>query len=207
MGVHPVNEDGVSLTSAAHPRLPWYRRIWLALRRPKLSKDSLETIEIDVDRLDYSHEQRLYILNMARTNMNDNEIEKEIQARGLTAPRVTLADIEKVIAYEYFITGDDIHDCTTSVIGEAYKSVPDPEASMLCLTLCVLVLANGFTVTGESACASPENFNAELGRKLARAKAIDKVWAFEGYLLKEKLHVEAMYDRHRKDGNDTAKAP
>ena len=60
------------------------------------------------------------------------------------------------------------------------------------LTFCVLVLKNGFTVTGESACASPENFNEELGRKIARANAVNKVWPLEGYLLKQMLHQTAL---------------
>ena len=55
------------------------------------------------------------------------------------------------------------------------------------LTFCVLVLKNGFTVTGESACASKENFNEEIGRKIARQNAVAKIWALEGYLLKERL--------------------
>lgn len=42
-----MSDDGVALTSTAHPRAPWYRRLWWALRRPKLSPDSLETITID----------------------------------------------------------------------------------------------------------------------------------------------------------------
>ncbi|GHM31555.1 hypothetical protein ECZU45_53420 [Escherichia coli] len=54
-------------------------------------------------------------------------------------------------------------------------------------TICVLVLCNGFIVTGESACASPENFDAEIGRKVARKNAIEKIWPLEGYLLKQKL--------------------
>lgn len=58
------------------------------------------------------------------------------------------------------------------------------------LTLCVLQLRNGFTVTGESACADPANFNAELGRKLAHEDAMRKVWPLEGYLLKERLYWE-----------------
>ena len=62
-----------------------------------------------------------------------------------------------------------------------------PQALRL-LTFCVLVLRNGFTVTGESACASPENFDAELGRKIARQNAINKVWPLMGYALKQKLH-------------------
>jgi hypothetical protein len=55
------------------------------------------------------------------------------------------------------------------------------------LTFCVLVLKNGFTVTGESACASPENFDAEIGRKIARENATQKVWPLMGYELKSKL--------------------
>jgi len=55
------------------------------------------------------------------------------------------------------------------------------------LTFCVLVLRNGFTVTGESACASPENFDAEIGRKIARANAVNKIWPLMGYALKQKL--------------------
>jgi hypothetical protein len=55
------------------------------------------------------------------------------------------------------------------------------------LTFCVLVLRNGFTVTGESACASPENFDAEIGRKVARTNAVSKMWPLMGYALKEKL--------------------
>lgn len=55
------------------------------------------------------------------------------------------------------------------------------------LTFCVLVLANGFTVNGESACASPENFDAEIGRKIARANAVTKIWPLMGYALKERL--------------------
>ncbi|MCY1362259.1 hypothetical protein D3C81_1894390 [compost metagenome] len=55
------------------------------------------------------------------------------------------------------------------------------------LTFCVLVLRNGFTVTGESACASPENFDAEIGRKIARQNAVAKIWPLMGYELRSKL--------------------
>jgi hypothetical protein len=53
------------------------------------------------------------------------------------------------------------------------------------LTFCVLILRNGFTVTGESACASPENFDAEIGRQIARKKAVEKVWPLLGFRLRE----------------------
>lgn len=111
--------------------------------------------------------------------MNDQDIEKEIQAKGLTAARVTPQMIEDSISGEYYVTGD--------------KAVGDSPAlpSLGLLTICILVLRNGFTVLGESACASPENFNAELGRKIAREHAKQKIWALEGYLLRDKLHTAA----------------
>ena len=56
------------------------------------------------------------------------------------------------------------------------------------LTICRLTLVNGFIVTGESACASPENFNVEIGRQIAFDNAREKIWVLEGYLLKQKLH-------------------
>ena len=109
--------------------------------------------------------------------MNDEAIETEIQTKGLTAPRVTPQRIEDVIAEEYSFTAS-----------AALKGTPGESSQALSLlTLCVLVLKNGFTVTGESACASPENFDAELGRKIARKHATDKIWALEGYALKQKL--------------------
>jgi hypothetical protein len=104
-------------------------------------------------------------------------IEQEIQAKGLTAPRVTPADIDANISEQYTFTA-----------ASALKGTPG-ESSPSCklLTICVLVLKNGFTVTGESACASPENFNAELGAKIALGHAKDKIWALMGYALKSKL--------------------
>jgi hypothetical protein len=65
---------------------------------------------------------------------------------------------------------------------------PEVPQSLHLLTFCVLVLRNGFTVTGESACASPENFDAEIGRKVARENAKQKIWPLMGYMLKQQLH-------------------
>jgi hypothetical protein len=55
------------------------------------------------------------------------------------------------------------------------------------LTFCVIILKNGFTVTGESACVSPESFDAEIGRKIARTNAVNKIWPLMGYVLKQRL--------------------
>lgn len=131
--------------------------------------------------------------------MSDHRIEKEIQAKGLTAPRITPVDIEAAIASEHYFTGWDgingalaasnlhqRHADTDTANGQQLPVATPYEATRL-LTFCVLVLRNGFTVTGESACASPENFNAEIGRKIARDNAINKVWPLMGYELRSKL--------------------
>ena len=119
--------------------------------------------------------------------MTDKSIEAEIQAKGLTAPRITpglivanIIDELYFTAHEASIGGDVAQDDRPIVAANAHYL----------LTFCVLTLKNGFTVTGESACASPENFDAELGRKIARKNAVDKCWPLMGYALKEQLTME-----------------
>lgn len=97
--------------------------------------------------------------------MSEQQIEQEIQAKGLTAPRVTPDHVEACIVKEQY----HVFEGTT-------------------VTVCLLHLPNGFTVDGISACASPENFDPEIGRKIARQNAREKIWALEGYLLKQRLH-------------------
>ena len=116
---------------------------------------------------------------------NDNQIEQEIQAKGLTAPRVTPTDLEANIASEHYFTAAEGNNAS-SLPPEVQPPAPSNHPLNL-LTFCVLVLRNGFTVTGESACASPANFDAELGRKIARQNAVAKVWPLMGYELKCRL--------------------
>lgn len=134
--------------------------------------------------------------------MNKPDIETEIQMKGKTAPRVTPAHIESLITSEhYFTAADGVHGANENLMPDEnpidYYQEAHPAESLL--TFCVLVLKNGFTVTGESACASPENFDAEIGRKIARQNAVNKIWLLEGYLLKQRLHEE-------KTESDTDKA-
>lgn len=116
---------------------------------------------------------------------SDDAIEREIVAKGLTAPRVTPDDIKANISSEHYFTAQD-GKRGAAERGAAIGVYPELEL----LTFCVLVLANGFTVTGKSACASPENFDAEIGKKIAREDAINQLWPLMGYALKELLfHV------------------
>lgn len=121
-----------------------------------------------------------------------SEIEKEIQDKGLTAPRVTPQRIKDVVVSEHYFTAANGVNGAISVGEYCGREKPSEDGSDLAplnlLTFCVMVLENGFTVTGESACASPENFDAELGRKIARQNAESKIWMLEGYTLKQKLH-------------------
>lgn len=96
--------------------------------------------------------------------MNDEQIEQEMYEKGLTAPRVTIQRINDVI------------------VDEDYYVFPGTT-----VTICLLKLKNGFSVTGESACASPENFDEELGRKIAFSNAKEAIWALEAYALRERL--------------------
>lgn len=103
----------------------------------------------------------------------------------MDAPRVTPLDIETSIESEhYFAAADGAIHAGGGYAEEVRAGIPQP---LHLLTFCVLVLDNGFTVTGESACASPENFNAETGRQIARQKAVDKVWPLLGFRLRDLL--------------------
>ena len=122
--------------------------------------------------------------------MTDQTIEQDIQAAGKTAPRVTPADIEaNIVSEHYFTAADGLKGFLRERdYSEVEQIMLEHGGSPLhLLTFCVLVLRNGFTVTGESACASPENFDAEIGRKIARANAIAKIWPLMGYALRAQL--------------------
>lgn len=130
--------------------------------------------------------------------MND-PIRLEIKTKGLHASRVTPADIEAEIDSEHYFTAADgvsgalvaqlrAFDPTKSVSHAPLSEDPAAPSPLSRLTFCVLVLKNGFTVTGESVCASPANFDAEIGRKLARQNAVNKIWPLLDFSLRDAIH-------------------
>jgi Phage protein (N4 Gp49/phage Sf6 gene 66) family len=124
----------------------------------------------------------------------DEQIEQEIQTKGLTAPRITPDDIEaNIVAEHYFTARHGVHGAITAMEYTGREDWAHPDvienmpAALGLLTFCVLILRNGFTVTGESACASPENFDAVIGSRIARQNAVQKIWPLMGYELRTKL--------------------
>ena len=102
-----------------------------------------------------------------------------------TAPRIALEDVEGSIKNCYFFTAKEAVD------GSPYQDVKVGDSTSLGLfTICVLTLKNGFVVTGESACASPENYNKEIGEQIAQRNAMSKVWGHMGFALRDRLHNE-----------------
>jgi hypothetical protein len=102
---------------------------------------------------------------------NEAQVEELIRAKGLTAPRVTPQQVDG------------------QIVGEHYHVFPGST-----VTVCGLELRNGFWVIGESAAAAPENYDPEIGRKIARDRARSKIWALEGYLLRSALNAAGRGD-------------
>lgn len=117
--------------------------------------------------------------------------ESELAAKAV-ALRVTALALEANIVSEHYFTAAEGADMADPEMTDARMP-----AALKLLTFCVLVLRNGFTVTGESACTSPENFDAEIGRRIARENAVSKVWPLMGYALKQQLHLTALTDALR----------
>lgn len=108
---------------------------------------------------------------------DETELETEIQAKGLNAPRLNPKGIDAMIHSKHFVKGLELQHVAT----------PLTKQSLGCLTLCVLVLKNGFTVVGKSACVSPENFDEVIGQKVAYAAAREQIWQLEGYRLRTQI--------------------
>ncbi len=100
---------------------------------------------------------------------DEKSTEEMIQAKGLNAPRLTPEMIDAQIVTKLF----HVFPKTTT-------------------TVCCIVLDNGYTVVGESACVSPENFDEEIGRKVSFENARQKIWTLEGYALRNRLAAAAV---------------
>lgn len=98
--------------------------------------------------------------------LNNKELDNKLSTR--PAPRVTKEQIDKRIAGKRFLRMS-----TT-------------------LTHCVIELDNDYNVTGESACVSPENYDREIGERIAYDNAYAKLWPLFGFLLAEDLYVERL---------------
>lgn len=119
-----------------------------------------------------------------------DQVQQEIEAKGLNAPRVTPADVEAEIASEHYFTA--LQGARMEVIDYLDKlgqvRCPDPlDPNLGRVTFCVLTLRNGYVVTADSAAASLDNFDEVLGRQIARRNAVDKIWPLLGFRLRDTL--------------------
>lgn len=129
--------------------------------------------------------------NASSPDNSDHGIERQIQAKGKTAPRVTPEALKAHIKHIHFFTafqGAMAELGSDGVPPTVYEQ--DVAAPLRLLTICVITMQNGFTVLGQSACASPENFDADIGKNIAQQNAENEMWPLLGYALKEKLHAQ-----------------
>ena len=127
---------------------------------------------------------------------NDKSVTEAELIERAVAPRVTKGQFDDNIVSVHFFTAADGR--SGAIAAETYSGIesPKPDGSDLVplslLTICVIVLKNGFTVTGESACASPENYRKDIGERLALEKAKEKIWPLMGYALRDHLAYDGM---------------
>lgn len=100
--------------------------------------------------------------------MNEEEIEQAVRTKGLTAPRVTPADIDGLIK------------------GKTFTILPSGK----CM-ICEITLYNGFTVVGKASVVSPENFDEEIGKSISFEDARNQIWQLAGYHRQCELYVES----------------
>ncbi|QIG68829.1 hypothetical protein EVB68_092 [Rhizobium phage RHph_Y2_6] len=117
----------------------------------------------------------------------DRDVLESVLKDQAKAPRVTLQEVQDNISSIHYFTARQGVEGTYEGGIEDDALIEDGGALSL-LIFCVIVLKNGFTVTGESACASPENFDPAIGRKLAYERAFNDIWKLMGYHLKQNLH-------------------
>ena len=116
-----------------------------------------------------------------------NTVSETELAEKAVAPRVTLIDVEGSIVSEHYFTAAEGELGKRYVNNEDVLGVPN---ELELLTFCVLVLKNGYTVVGQSACADPKNYNRDLGQRIARSDAVNRIWPLLGYELKTKLAAQ-----------------
>ena len=101
------------------------------------------------------------------------------------ATKVRIEDLDANIKHEFFFTAED-------ACFEKYSTLKYPEETqdaLARLTICVLVLQNGFTCTGTNACVSKEDWSAEIGKRMAKEMALEEVWTLMAYELKTQQHL------------------
>lgn len=160
-----------------------------------------QVIKPTIDHAPESFEREIQAKASTGPRVTPADIEAEIASEHYFTAADAVAGTATPTAYEFYnpATGHAIVDYSEHThVGQLSREkgyVPLPlvkkpivaEAPLSLLTFCVLVLRNGFTVHGSSACASPENFDAEIGRRIARENAVQEIWPLLGFRLRDEL--------------------
>lgn len=113
--------------------------------------------------------------NVPSPQNDDTSIEHQIQAKGLTGPRVLPEQIDELM--KRVIYTSHVPEGSTSTFVHAFLD------------------GKFLLATGHSACVDPNNFNAEIGVRIAtdNAKPVakNKLWELEGYALFKQLNPPA----------------
>lgn len=117
--------------------------------------------------------------------MDAKEIDK-LAAANAVAPRVSLADIEAAIFGVFYQTGDHLLDHADIKVEQFSDKALYDNAKLM--TLCTIIMKNGFMFVGHSTPASPQNYNFDLGKKLAYDQAFKQIWPMMGFELRSKLY-------------------
>jgi hypothetical protein len=130
------------------------------------------------------------------------DLEQEIQAKANKGPRVTPAALQaEIVSEHYFTAGEGVmgafvaaEHAKANFEAQYIFSEQELKLPLHLLTFCVLVLRNGFTVIGHSACASPENYDKEIGERIARENAEREIWPLLGFRLRDELARPVLTD-------------
>jgi hypothetical protein len=133
------------------------------------------------DKTDLEITYRYSIEEMPMSSIKETDTAAKAVQKGR---RVALSDIEAAIMARYEFTGAE-------AVGALRAMFPPTIEALQTLSICILVMRNGFTVIGKSAAADPANFNADLCRQFAYEDAIRQLWPLMGFALRDELHRAA----------------
>jgi hypothetical protein len=118
-------------------------------------------------------------------DLTDSGFERQLIARDKRGPRIKPQDVQRLVVSEHFFTA--MHGAIGRDVSENVGACLPTNPVLGLITFCVLVLKNDYPVTGVAVCESFQNFDPEIGRRIARQDAASKIWPLLGYEFKHRM--------------------